>query len=74
MDTQIQKTYKLLKQAGKRGVENHEFPKHYLLRYSHYIKKLRDDYDCHITAERLQLPNGHWSNTWVYRLEDDDKE
>lgn len=73
MDTQIQRTYKYLKAAGSRGVLNHEFATRGLLRYSHFIKKLRDDYDCHITAERLKI-NGRWSGTWVYRLEDDDKE
>jgi len=71
MDTQIERTYKLLKKAGSRGVENHQFPQHHLLRYSHYIKKLRDEHGCQITAERLQLKNGRWSNTWIYRLEDE---
>lgn len=73
MDTQIQRTYKLLKEAGSRGIHNHDFPRHHLLRYSHYIRELRLDGHT-ITSERLKLKNGRWSNTWIYRLEDDDKE
>ena len=71
MDTQISRAYKLLKKAGSRGVTNYQFTNNRLLRYSHYIKKLRDDWDCHITAERIKLKNGRWSNVWVYRLEEE---
>lgn len=72
MDTQISRTYKLLLKRGSKGVYNYEFPTHRLLRYSHYIKKLRDEYGCHITAERLKLSNGRASNVWVYRLVDEE--
>lgn len=73
METQIQRTYRLLKLAGKDGVPNYKFPEHNLLRYSHYIKKLRDEYDCHITVERQYLPNGRASNVYWYYLEEDDE-
>ena len=72
MDTQVNRTYKLLKKAGSRGVHNYEFPEHRLLRYSHYIKVLRDEYDCHITVERLKLPNGKASNVYLYKLVGED--
>lgn len=71
MDTQINKAYKLLKKAGTKGVKNYEFTNRGLLRYSHYIKKLRDDWGVHITAERLKLKNGRWSNVWLYTMEDE---
>lgn len=71
MDTQLNRAYRVLKKAGSRGVKNYEFASQGFLRYSHYVKELRAD-GHHITAERLKLPNGRWSNVWLYRLEDDE--
>lgn len=70
MDTQLHKAYKLLKKAGYKGVKNFEFASKGFLRYSHYVSELRLD-GHHITAERLKLKNGRWSNVWLYRLEDE---
>lgn len=71
MDTQVDRTYKLLKKAGSKGVHNHDFPRHHLLRYSHYISELRQDGHT-ITVERLKLKNGRWSNTYIYKLVEDE--
>lgn len=71
MDTQLNKAYKQLKKAGRAGVTNYQFSNNGLLRYSHFIKVLRDSWGCHITATRMQLPNGRWTNIWLYRLEDE---
>lgn len=72
METQVQKTYKLLKKAGSNGVPNYKFPQNNLLRYSHYISELRKE-GHRITIERQYLPNGRASNVYWYYLEKDDE-
>ena len=72
-DTQYLKFYNLLKKAGNVGVYNYKFGSLGFPRYTHFAKVLRDEWGCHITATRMQYPNGRWTNIWVYRLEEDDE-
>lgn len=63
---------KLLRKAGKRGVENHVFPRWGILRYSAVIKDLRED-GYNILTERKWLPNGRATNTYTYILIEEKK-
>lgn len=63
---------KLLRKAGKKGVENHVFPKWGILRYSSVIKDLRDS-GYNILTERKWLPNGRATNTYIYTIIEEKK-
>lgn len=65
--SQCAKIIKLLRKAGKHGVENHKFPAHRILRYSSRIDELRKD-GYNILCERIYLKNGSATNTYKYYL------
>ena len=58
---------KLLRKAGKRGVPNHEFYKHRILRSSARLGELRAE-GFNILCERDYLPNGRATNVFRYIL------
>ena len=68
--SQEERLLRLLRKAGSRGVENHEFPKHRILRYSARIGDLRKD-GYNIYCERQRLPNGRATSTYKYYLIED---
>lgn len=72
MGLQLDKTYKLLKQAGNKGVPNYAFYQNRILRPSARIAELRQD-GHNIQAERQHLPNGRATNVWKYYLIEDKK-
>lgn len=72
MELQTAKMLKMLKKAGNRGIENHVFPRHGMLRYSSVISDLRDA-GYVITVERKYLKNGRASNVYIYRLVEEKK-
>lgn len=66
-DTQSELAYKLLKKAGKHGVENFTFSQYRILRYGAVISDLRAD-GIHIITEQVKLPNGRSTGVWKYYL------
>lgn len=63
--SQEARVMQMLRKAGSRGVENYQFPKHGILRYSARIGELRKDYN--ILAERVYA-HGRWTGVWKYIL------
>lgn len=69
---QTSRLLKLLWKAGSKGVPNHAFYKHGILRSSARIAELRaDGYE--IMAVRQYLPNGRATNVWNYVLVEQDQ-
>lgn len=62
---------KMLRKAGKRGVENYQFPKHRILRLSARLGELRQQ-GYNIYCERQYLPNGRATSVWKYYLVEDE--
>lgn len=65
--TQESKVLKMLRSAGKYGVENFKFPEARILCYTKAISRLRED-GHNIITERVYLPNNRATNVYVYTL------
>lgn len=68
--SQEEQILRMLRKAGSRGVANHEFPKHRILRYSARLGELRNE-GYNIYCERQKLPNGRATNVFKYYLIED---
>lgn len=66
-EQQTDKMLKMLRKAGKRGVENYKFTEVRMLRYSSVVQDLRaQGHDIYV--ERVFLPNGRATNVYKYYL------
>jgi len=67
--SQSARLLKMLQKAGKKGIENHKFPKHGILRYSARIADLRKEgHD--IRPDRVYNWRGKATGTYKYILRD----
>jgi hypothetical protein len=66
MQTQETRIYNLIKNSGSFGVENYKLSR-IALSYTKVISNLRED-GHNIYGERQRLPNGRYSGTWKYYL------
>ena len=66
--SQESKILKMLRE-NTNGVENYQFPKHGILRYSARINELRNE-GYNILSERIKL-NGRCTGIWKYYLIED---
>lgn len=68
METRQLRFARFMEKYGIRGITSVELSRQGFLRYSHYVKVCRDQYDMNILTERMYLPNGRATNVYKYTL------
>lgn len=68
--SQNDRVLKMLREAGSKGVRNHQFPENRILRYSARINDLRKE-GYNIYCERVLLPNGRSTGVFKYYLNEE---
>lgn len=66
------KLIRMLRKAGRHGVENYKFPQNRILCYTKVISRLRAD-GYNIYKERVVLPNGRSTGVYKYYLQEQDR-